>query len=91
MTETAKALSRDQIELLEKLMTKEIALEDEAAFVRNKRAYVAVARPLRDAALLKTTDGEPLQDGNTFAREIQITPLGRLIAKGNSKIGSRRR
>jgi hypothetical protein len=78
-----KKLSSDQITLLTKLHDEGTSpLEHSSEHINN------VVRPLRDSALLKVSGGGFLESGNEYAKEIEITTLGRYVIEAEIKKSS---
>jgi len=76
-------ITTEQISLLTKLNSEgRSPLERSLEYVGN------VARPLRDSALIKVSGGGFLQSGDNFAKEIEITPLGRYVVVETAKKSS---
>jgi hypothetical protein len=71
-----KKLTADQISLLTKLSKGRSPFDP---------SDLNIARPLRNAGLIKVPDGRFLQTGQEFAEEIEITTLGRYVVEAAKK------
>ena len=71
-----KTLTADQISLLTNLSKGRAPFDP---------SDLSIARPLRNAGLIKVPDGRFLQTGQEFAEEIEITTLGRYVVEAAKK------